>query len=236
MNLFVIEGIDCSGKQTVSKLLTERIKKDISEKAINISFPDYTKPAGQCVRSYLNGEYIDDKNERLPILYSTLYAIDRGLFFRTKCDDGRSMAQTLNDDYRFVISDRYTTSNFIHQGARLVEKVHSEYEVTQLLREYVYKMEDIEHNLYSVPRARHTFVLNPDIKIIIDRISKRNDNKHGAGTDIHEQNNNHLRNAYAAIQHFKEYNILRNTSFIECGTLSPEEITDIIFKSIAQGI
>jgi hypothetical protein len=36
--------------------------------------------------------------------------------------------------------------------------------------------------------------------------------------------------------HYGEYNILRNTSFIECGTLSPEEITDIIFKSIAQGI
>ena len=236
MILFVIDGIDCSGKQTVSRILTEKIKNNITEKVKNISFPDYDRPSGQCVRSYLNGDYIDDENERLPILYSTLYAIDRGLFFRSKCDDGRSMLQKLNDDYRFIIADRYTTSNFIHQGARLLENVNSEYEASQLLREYVYKMEDIEHNLYSVPRATHTFILNTDIKTIIDRISNRNNNKHGSSKDIHESDNKHLRNAYSAIQHFKEYNILRNTTFIDCGDKSSAEIADVIFKNITRGV
>ena len=235
MNIIVIEGIDCSGKETVSKMLTKRIGEELTGDVMQIEFPNYESNIGKCVRSYLDNQYVDYK-ERLPMLFSSIYSLDRSLFFRTRMESGKSREQEMNEKYRFVIADRYTSSNYIHMGARLVNSTVGEYETSQILREYVYKLEDMEHNLYLVPRPRHTFILNPKLDTIIERIKKRNSNKHGASVDIHENDNTHLRNAYATIQYFKDFNILRNTTYVECGDLSPEEITNEIFRMITLGV
>ena len=44
--LIVIEGTDCSGKETQTKLLLERMKKD-GLKIENFDFPHYTSPTGR---------------------------------------------------------------------------------------------------------------------------------------------------------------------------------------------
>ena len=44
----VIEGIDCSGKETQSKLLEERLKKEGYD-VVRFSFPVYDSPTGKII-------------------------------------------------------------------------------------------------------------------------------------------------------------------------------------------
>lgn len=53
--LIVIEGTDCSGKETQTKLLMERLKKD-GEKVATLSFPMYDTPSGRIIGACLLGK------------------------------------------------------------------------------------------------------------------------------------------------------------------------------------
>ena len=44
----VIEGTDCSGKETQSKLLVEKLN-NMGHKAIRLTFPNYDTPTGKIV-------------------------------------------------------------------------------------------------------------------------------------------------------------------------------------------
>ena len=56
--LILIEGTDCSGKETQTKLLIDKLKKDKIE-CIRIGFPDYDSPTGKIIGGpYLGKEYI----------------------------------------------------------------------------------------------------------------------------------------------------------------------------------
>ena len=46
--LIVIEGTDCSGKETQSKLLEERLKKE-GKKVVRFDFPMYDSPTGKII-------------------------------------------------------------------------------------------------------------------------------------------------------------------------------------------
>ena len=52
----VIEGTDCSGKETQSKLLVEKLEK-MGKKAIRLTFPNYDSPTGKIV----GGPYLGKK-------------------------------------------------------------------------------------------------------------------------------------------------------------------------------
>ena len=53
--IIVIEGTDCSGKETQTKLLVERLKKD-GKRVFSISFPMYHTPTGRIVGACLLGK------------------------------------------------------------------------------------------------------------------------------------------------------------------------------------
>ena len=46
--IIVVEGTDCSGKETQSKMLEERLNKE-GKKCIRFSFPMYDTPTGRIV-------------------------------------------------------------------------------------------------------------------------------------------------------------------------------------------
>ena len=46
--IIVIEGTDCSGKETQSNLLEKKLKKQ-GKKCVRFSFPDYNTPTGKIV-------------------------------------------------------------------------------------------------------------------------------------------------------------------------------------------
>lgn len=122
--LIVVEGTDCSGKETQSKLLEESLNK-LGKKTKKLYFPNYEAPTGRIVGTcYLGKEelcnkylqtktgWFDEGASKVDGLVSSLYyAADR------KYNIGE--INSLLKKGVNVILDRYTYSNMAHQGCKI---------------------------------------------------------------------------------------------------------------------
>lgn len=109
--LIVFEGTDGSGKSTQFKLLCDRLQTG-GTPFRRLIFPQYQEPSSALLKMYLNGEFGSHPSDVNPYAASTFYAVDR--YAAWKKDWG--------DDYRagtLILSDRYTTSNAVHQGGKV---------------------------------------------------------------------------------------------------------------------
>ena len=122
--LIVIEGTDCSGKETQAKLLVEKLnKKNLNTK--HLSFPCYDTATGKIIGAcYLGKEDLCNKylktdtswftegtGEVDGLVSSLYYAADR----RYNID---MINELLNKGINVVL-DRYTYSNMAHQGGKI---------------------------------------------------------------------------------------------------------------------
>ena len=78
--IFVIEGIDGSGKETQTKELIRRLKEN-NINTYSISFPNYNELSSGPVREYLNGSISQNTNDISAKATSYLFAIDRYITF-----------------------------------------------------------------------------------------------------------------------------------------------------------
>lgn len=130
--LIVIDGADGSGKATQTQMLLELLSK-LKKKHKYIDFPRYyTSFHGKVVGRYLAGEFGSNKDAN-PYLASLSYALDR----LTARDE---MVEWLKEG-NVVVANRYTTSSFAFQGARLEGREREEY------IKWLYDMEYKEHKL-----------------------------------------------------------------------------------------
>ena len=113
----VIEGTDCSGKETQSKLIVEKLEK-LGKKVVRLTYPNYESPTGKIIGGpYLGKEEICEcwfKEGAVnvdPKVTSLYYAADRKY-------NEKELRDYLDNDY-FVICDRYTSSNMAHQGSKI---------------------------------------------------------------------------------------------------------------------
>ena len=115
----VIDGLDGSGKATQSKLLCKRLC-EMGYKARTISFPDYESDSSALVKMYLGGKLGSSPDDVNAYAASTFYAVDRvASYINTWRKDYES--------YDYIIADRYTTSNIIHQMAKVAESERDSY-------------------------------------------------------------------------------------------------------------
>lgn len=115
--LIVIEGTDCSGKETQSRLLVKKLNA-MGIKAINLSFPMYDTPTGKIVGGPVLGRkencecWFPEGPVKLdPKVFCLYLAADRKYNFP-------KIQEFLNQGY-YVILDRYVSSNMAHQGAKI---------------------------------------------------------------------------------------------------------------------
>lgn len=147
--LIVVEGTDCSGKETQTKLLIEHMKKE-GLKVEKFSFPMYDTPTGKIVggpylgKSYIcNGWFSEGAASVDGKVASLYYAADR--LYNIK-----SITNLLDSGVN-VILDRYVYSNMAHQGGKLPTKEK---------RSEMYKwLSTLEFDLLGLPI--------PDIKIFL---------------------------------------------------------------------
>ena len=111
--LIVFEGIDGSGKSSQYRLLCQRCK-DEGVDFENIVFPRYSEESSALIRMYLGGAFGDNPSDVNAFAASTFYAVDRYASYVT--DWGKYY-----DNGGVIISDRYTTSNAVHQGSKVSE-------------------------------------------------------------------------------------------------------------------
>ena len=108
--LIVIEGTDGSGKSTQFRLMTEHLQKDqIAFK--RLVFPRYDQESSALIRMYLGGEFGSKPSDVNAYAASSFYAVDR--YASYKQDWGQWY-----EGGGLVVSDRYTTSNAVHQTSK----------------------------------------------------------------------------------------------------------------------
>lgn len=167
--LFVIEGTDGSGKATQAGLLCQAIA-DKGRPVKKLSFPCYGTPACAPVEQYLAGAYGSNAGDVNAYAASLFYAVDRFASFKT--DWGQFLKEG-----GIVISDRYTTSNAVHQCAKLPKDQWDEY------LDWLF---ELEYGKMSLPEPDKVFFLDMPAEVSQKLMTGR---YHGdeAQKDIHEK-------------------------------------------------
>ena len=154
--IIVIEGTDCSGKETQAKLLVDKLnKRNLNTR--HLSFPCYDTATGKIIgacylgkedlcNKYLksdSGWFIEGTGDVDGLVSSLYYAADR----RYNIDK----INELLDKGINVVLDRYTYSNMAHQGGKIT---------TQEKRfQFFKKIEVLEFDLLELPK--------PDLVILL---------------------------------------------------------------------
>ena len=111
--LIAIEGTDGSGKKTQAVMLAEELRS-AGVSVRQLSFPCYESDSSALVRMYLSGAFGTDPSAVNAYAASTFFAVDRYASFMQDWKEAYDRGD-------IIITDRYTTSNVIHQASKLPE-------------------------------------------------------------------------------------------------------------------
>ena len=172
--LIVIEGTDGSGKSTQFRLMSEHLEKDnIAFK--HLVFPRYSEESSALIRMYLGGQFGKKPSDVNAYAASAFYAVDR--FASYKMDWGNWY-----EDGGLVLSDRYTTSNAVHQASK---------EPAEKREDYLHWLYDFEYAKMGLPK--------PDLVIYLDvptdfteKMLRGREQATNTKADIHEQDVQYL--------------------------------------------
>lgn len=216
--LIVIDGVDASGKQTQTSLLAEHLRQ-AGHTVLQLEFPDYRNPWSEPAKCYLAGRFGKKPDDVNPYAASTLFGVDRFCSYKAK------WASFLKAG-GLVLCDRYTTSNAIHQGAKLPEAERKAF------WDWLY---EFEYDRMGIPRPDAVFFLDmpPEAaqRLMRDRANKITGE---AQKDIHEQDDAYQRRCYDAALEACAYLGWR---LIPCGIgaepLPPERIHQQLFEAVS---
>ena len=173
--LIVFEGTDGSGKSTQFALLKERLEREGTEFR-TIVFPQYQEPSSALIRMYLGGEFGSDPADVNAYVASTFYAVDRYASFRKAWGE-------YYQNGGVVLSDRYTTSNAVHQGSK---------EPDGRQRDFFAWLSELEFTHMELPRPNLVIYLDVPTELT-ERLMRHREHEGGTHADIHEQNLAYLR-------------------------------------------
>lgn len=187
--IIVIEGTDCSGKQTQAELLQQKLKA-LSIKCIKLNFPRYDTPTGRILGGpYLGkpsigeGFFCEGASNVDPKVAALYFAADR--YYNIK-----EINSYIDQGY-IVILDRYVESNMAHQGGKLKNLVERE-ELWQFL-------ETLEYKLLKLPKPDLTIFLHMPYTHAVELKKRRQE-----VPDQHELDPDHLKMAEEAYIQLKE--------------------------------
>lgn len=172
--LIVIEGTDGSGKSTQFRRLTERLVQE-GQEFKTLVFPRYAEPSSALIRMYLGGEFGTKPTDVNAYAASSFYAVDR--YASYKQDWGQWY-----EDGGVIVSDRYTTSNAVHQTSK---------EPKEKQAEFLKWLYEFEYDKLALPR--------PDLVIYLDvptafteKMMRHREQETNTNADIHEQDMQYL--------------------------------------------
>ena len=190
--IIVIEGTDGSGKQTQTARLKQRMEQE-GYTVYTTSFPNYKSDSSGPVRMYLNGELSENANVVSAKAASILYATDRYATYMKDIKPVYDKGQSV------IVFDRWSSSNIIHQGGKMICGIQNFDEREQELERFITWLDNLEHGDFEIPRADKTIYLYVPLEYTIKlRENRANKITGGEKQDIHESDNNHLKNASEA--------------------------------------
>lgn len=179
--IIVIEGTDGSGKQTQTQKLFEQLK-NYGQNVIKQSFPNYESSSSGPVKMYLNGELGEHANDLDAYQASALFAVDR-----------LCTLKKLKNHYEnggVILFDRYVESNMVHQAGKIQDEDEREKFLNWLC--------NLEFNVLKLPKPDAVIFLDMPVQYSKNLANARQGLKAGTKRDIHEQDEEHLLNAYNA--------------------------------------
>ncbi len=213
MFIIDIEGTDGSGKATQTKLLYEYLV-GLGKKTKILSFPNYDSPSSAPVKMYLSGELGENKDIS-GYQASTLFAVDRLITIKKE--------NLL--DYDFVLMDRYTYSNMIHQSTRFEKKCE--------LNKFLKWVNDFEFKLLKLPKPDLTLFLDVPTEISFALARDRGELKNQQKKDILEQDINHLKHAHDRAEYVaKKFKWVK----LDCTAAGKIKSIDEIHNSIVEAL
>lgn len=214
--LIVIEGTDGSGKSTQFRLLTDRLEAE-QVKFQKLVFPQYSEPSSALIRMYLGGEFGKSPSDVNAYAASAFYSVDRYASYR-------KVWGKWYEEGGLVVSDRYTTSNAVHQASKEPEDKREDF------LNWLY---DFEYDKLGLPR--------PDLVIYLDvptdfteKMLRHRETETHTQADIHEQDMQYLatcrRMGRAAAAHYG-WTVIR---CVRDGAMrSMEDIHEEIYRHVA---
>lgn len=217
MKLIVIEGTDCSGKETQTNLLMKKLRER-NIKVNNFSFPNYNSPTGKIIGGAYLGKpeigpsYFEEGATNVdPKVASLYYAADR------KYNINKIIFLLENGSN--VILDRYIFSNMAHQGCKLDDK-KERYKMYEWL-------DNLEFNLLELPK--------PDIKIFLHMPFSATDKlkQNRQFLDEHEKDKDYLKKAERSyLELADKYNFKKIECVKDNEIRSIEDINNEIFNYV----
>lgn len=175
--LIAVEGIDGSGKHTQARLL-EHTLQGLGHPVYSTGFPQYESWFGTMVGKFLNGDFGPLENVD-PHFTALLYAGDRF--------EAKSQLESVLNEGKIVLIDRYVASNLAHQVARAKPEKRAE---------FLRWIEHLEYSIYGLPRENLILYLRvppSQAQKLVARKSERNYTS--AKHDIQEISLRHLEDA-----------------------------------------
>lgn len=172
--LIVFEGTDGSGKSTQFKRLCARLAEE-GRPFERLIFPQYQEPSSALLKMYLNGEFGSRPGDVNAYAASTFYAVDRYAAWKKvwgECYRGGGL----------VLSDRYTTSNAVHQACKLPEEAWEG---------FFHWLFDFEYGRLGLPEPDLVVYLDMPTDNAVELLRTRERATHTRG-DIHEVDTEYL--------------------------------------------
>jgi len=251
--LIVVEGTDGSGKTVQTSILVKKLSKKGYQVQMT-DFPQYGRSFfANMIEKYLKGEfgwpqelrdhlkknplsieknstfgndsseYLESRPDEVnPYLTSLLYAGDRW--------EAKNQMQKWLDEGCIIISNRFVCSNMAHQGAKIRDAIER-----KLFFNWI---EELEHEVYAVPKADLTIYLNVPIEISRKLIKTRLRESEGLKLemDVHEENTGYLKRVQNTYIELAASNSSWRT--IECAEndqiKSKEAISEEIWQTISK--
>ena len=214
--LIVIEGTDGSGKSTQFRLLTERVAAE-GHTFQKLVFPQYAEDSSALIRMYLRGEFGTKPSDVSAYAASTFFAVDRYASYK-------KVWGQWYEDGGLILSDRYTTSNAVHQASKEPEEKQGEF------LKWLY---ELEYDKLGLPC--------PDLVIYLDvptdfteKMMRGREAATNTTADIHEQDMEYLatcRRTGRAAADFYHWTVI---NCVKDGAMrSIEDIHEEIYRHVA---
>lgn len=220
--LIVIEGTDCSGKETQTKRLIKRLREE-NIFMDSFSFPNYQSPTGRVIAGPILGKYgytpcwFEEGTTHIdPRVASLYYAADR-VYNIDKIN-------LLLQNGANVILDRYIYSNMAHQGGKLE---------TAKERQVMYEwLDDLEFGLLKLPKPDIAVFLHMPLEGTKELKKQREELPDGAEKDLE-----HLKKAEEAyLEVASRYNMFTIECVVNDKVRSIEEINNDLYDYIIKQI
>ena len=214
--LIVLEGTDGSGKSTQFKLLAERLTQD-GRQFQKLVFPQYSEPSSALIRMYLGGEFGSKPSDVNAYAASAFYSVDRYASYK-------KVWGTWYEEGGLVVSDRYTTSNAVHQTSKEPPEKQSEF------LKWLY---DFEYGKLGLPKPDLVLYLDVPTDFTEKMMRSREAATH-THADIHEQDMEYLATCRRMGKAAAEYYGWTVIGCVKDGAMrSIEDIHEEIYRHVA---